>query len=177
MRGTRRIAGLFLVGVLAAAATVVFGQPAQAAGGYYSIVNYGSGKCAEVNRFGSPLANGELVVQRTCDGSAVQQWAPVDAGGGVYELVNAYSGMCMDVRNGANANSTPVQQWTCTGTTSMKWTINPNSFTGVHQVLSRLGDEHRCLDVRAGALFDGAQIQIYHCTGFGNSAQVWSFSG
>jgi hypothetical protein len=174
MRVKRRIAGLFLGGVVAAAATVVFGQPAQAAG-YFSVVNYGSGKCAEVNRFGNPGANGELVVQRTCDGSDVQKWTRADVGGGVLMLVNKASGLCMDARDGVNADSTPVQQWACTGTTSMKWTINPDSLDGVHQVKSQIGG--RCLDVRAGALFDGAQIQIYHCTGFGNPAQVWFFSG
>jgi hypothetical protein len=166
---------VLLVAVMAAAMAAVFGQPAQAAAGYYRIINLGSGKCAEVNRSGNPGGNGELVVQRRCDRQAVQQWTPVNLGGGVYQFVNKFSGLCMDVRNGVNADRTPIQQWACRGSTSMKWTLNPDSFSGVHQVQSRTGG--RCLDVRGGAVVDGAQIQIYRCTGFANSAQVWSLSG
>jgi hypothetical protein len=174
MKVGRGMSRMLVVGAVVAVVAALFAVPAQAAGGYYRIVNYGSGLCAEVNRYGAPWANGELVVQRVCDGSPVQQWAPVNTGGGVYEFVNAYSGDCMDVRNGVNADTTVIQQWECRGSNSMKWTINPNSFTGVHQIVSQTGG--RCLDVRNGALWDGAQIQIYHCTGFGNSAQVWYFA-
>ena len=166
-----RAARLLLAGTVTALMTVVLVPSAQAASGYFNIVNLGSGKCAEVDRYGAPSWLGALVVQRTCDGNAVQHWAPV--GQSVYLFINEFSGMCMDVRDGVNADSTPVQQWACTATPSMKWTINPNSFSGVHQIRSQIGG--RCLDVRAGATVDGAQIQIYRCTGFGNAAQVWSF--
>jgi hypothetical protein len=166
-----RIAGTVLVSLMTALVGTLFVQPAQASTGYYEISNLGSGKCAEVDRFGAPYSNGGLVVQRTCDRNDVQLWSP--GGAGPYMFVNRASGLCMDVRNGINADATPVQQWACTGTTSMKWNISPNSFTGVHQITSQIGG--RCLDVRSGSGADGAQIQIYHCTGFGNSAQVWSF--
>lgn len=167
-----RVGGAVAAGVLATGLGVALAPPAQAASGYYGIVNYGSGKCLEVDRFGAPASLGGLVVQRTCDGQAVQHWSPV--GQSPYTFVNRFSGMCVDVRNGVNADGTPLQQWACTGTTSMKWTVSPNSFTGVHQIKSQVGG--RCMDVRAGSSADGATVQIYHCTGFDNSAQVWSFS-
>ncbi|MFI7069881.1 RICIN domain-containing protein [Micromonospora sediminicola] len=167
-----RVGGAVAASLLAAGlGAAALGQPAQAAGGHYQIVNYGSGKCLEVDRYGAPSSLGGLVVQRTCDGQAVQRWSPV--GQSTYTFVNQSSGMCLDVRNGVNADGTPLQQWACTGTTSMKWTVSPNSFSGVHQVRSQIGG--RCLDVRGGSSADGATVQIYHCTGFGNPAQVWSF--
>jgi predicted transglutaminase-like cysteine proteinase len=181
----RRMGSMTLVAVMAALMTALFGQPAQAVGdqyklplGFYHLRNIGSNKCAEVNPLGAPMANGELVVQRTCVTSgpalALQLWSPsaLNVSGGGYTFTNKNSGKCMDVRNGVNADSTPVQQWECRGSTSMKWSLNPDSSTGVHQVLSQTGG--RCLDVRGGAVGIGAQIQIYHCTGFGNPAQVWS---
>ncbi|MFD4205436.1 RICIN domain-containing protein [Micromonospora tulbaghiae] len=168
----KRAAGVLAAGLLATGFGVASGPPAQAASGHYAIVNYGSGKCLEVDRFGAPSSLGGPVVQRTCDGQAVQRWSPV--GKSTYTFVNQFSGMCVDVRNGVNADGTPLQQWACTGTSSMKWTVDPNSFAGVHQIKSQIGG--RCMDVRGGSAADGATVQIYHCTGFGNPAQVWSFA-
>jgi hypothetical protein len=164
-----------LIGVLAAAFTVGIETPAHAAEGYYRIINFGSGKCAEPNRFGDPRGNGEPVLQWTCDGSARQAWHPFlhEIGTNHWVFVNRDSSKCLDVRDGRNADRTPIQQWDCRGGASMIWDLNPNSFTGVHQLISHIGS--RCLDVAAGSLEEGAQIQIYRCTGFGNPAQVWYF--
>lgn len=124
----KRAAGVLAAGLLATGLGVASGPPAQAATGHYAIVNYGSGKCLEVDRSGAPSSLGGRVVQRTCDGQAVQRWSPV--GRDTYTFVNQFSGMCVDVRNGVNADGTPLQQWACTGTSSMKWTVDPNSFAG-----------------------------------------------
>ncbi|MDG4800309.1 RICIN domain-containing protein [Micromonospora sp. WMMD980] len=104
-------------------------------------------------------------------------WAPAASNSrraAYYGIVNYGSGKCLDVHDGVDRDGTPLQQWACTGTKSMRWTVGPNSFTGVHQIKSQVGG--RCMDVRAGSSSDGATVQIYHCTGFDNSAQVWSFS-
>ena len=164
-----------VTGLLVAAFAVATVQPAQAAVGYFRLVNFGSGKCAEPNRFGVPRGNGEPIQQWTCDGSDRQAWHPTkhEIGTSNYLFINRNSSKCLDVRDGRNRDGTPVQQWDCRGGSSMIWTLNPDSFTGVHQLKSHIGD--RCLDVAAGSLEDGAQIQIVHCTGFGNPAQVWYF--
>jgi len=185
MKVRSKILKMLLVGALAAASlNVVVGGGAQAANVAASdplpslvrIVNFGSNKCAEVNQFGDPSVNGERVVQRTCDSSPEQIWATVrvNLSGNDYRFVNRVSGKCLDVKDGTNADRTPIQQWDCRGGPSMTWRINPGSFSGVHQVISRTGS--RCLDVANGSVDDGAQIQIYRCSGFGNAAQVWSFT-
>lgn len=170
----RRSTGLVLAGLTALAVSVGLGQQAQAAGGYYEITNFGSGMCAEVDRFGGTGANGTPLVQRACDGQTVQHWLPIEDPRGVHKFINRATGKCMDLRDGRDADRTVIQQWECGPSTSMKWTINPNSFDGVHQIKSfRTG---RCLDVRGGSVLNGAAIQSVHCTGFGNAAQVWFFT-
>lgn len=170
----KRSTGLVMAGLAAVATAVGFGQSAQAAEGFYEITNFGSGMCAEVNRFGDTGANGTPVVQHPCDGQAGQHWLPIEDPSGVYKFVNRGTGKCMDLRDGRDADRVVIQQWECGSSTSMKWTINPNSFTGVHQIRSsRTG---RCLDVRGGSVSAGAQIQSVRCTGFDNSAQVWIFN-
>jgi hypothetical protein len=166
-----------VVGLLAAALNAVGGGVAHAAqvsnpvaaaapGDVVTIRNIGSNHCAEPIGFG----NGDIVVQRTCDPSNNnQKWVLSHIGGGVYQFVNVGTSKCLDVKNGQNADRTPIQQWACTGTTSMRWKGNPN-FDGVALVVSETGG--RCLDVFGS---EGAPLRLIHCTGFGNLAQVWTF--
>jgi len=81
-----------------------------------SIVNVNSGKCLEPSHedfFG----NGDLVVQRPCDGTVAQAWELVPIGTkrfipGTffhvdhpgYRIVNAASGLCLDDRDGVSSN-------------------------------------------------------------------------
>jgi hypothetical protein len=167
-----RFGGLLLVGAVVAVATAVVAQPAFADNGYYQIVNAGSGKCAEANRFAG-AGNGVVVLQATCDRDASQMWKPNITSNGRYLLENrAAPGVCLDVEDGVDADRTRVQEWSCTGGLSMQWIITTDPF-GQHQLISGLNG-HRCLDVAGASLQDGARIQIYHCTGFGNLAQVWN---
>jgi hypothetical protein len=179
MKIRRKAFSMLVIGVVVAATTVFAATPAQAAGAFSGLKNRGSNLCVEVNRFGNPLADGELVVQRACDGQLVQQWIQVfvDVNSGVFEFVNAFSGKCMDVRDGVNADTVPIQQWQCRGSNSMKWKLVAPALPSFNtwQVQSQTGG--RCLDVRNGDGNDGVQIQIFHCTGFGNEAQVWTFIG
>jgi len=165
-----RAAGLLLIAALAAMVSVTFAQPAQADPFYYQIRNFGSGLCATAGVRG----NGEPITQQPCTHAAGQMWHPYLQSDGDWEFFNQF-GQCLDVRDGVFADRQPVQQWDCRGSTSMEWANDPNTFTGVHQLHSELGDDSKCLDVAAGSLQPGAQIQIYRCTGFGNAAQVWSF--
>jgi hypothetical protein len=162
-------------GLLAAAALLAFEAPAYA--DYYEIRNYGSGQCAGLNWW-EYFANGAPVVQLTCNGSPEQLWSAVPVGDGYYMFVNGRSGKCMDVRDGKNADWTPVQQWECTNTNGMKWKTTVPAYTP-QWMTTRLGvntprlEHGRCLDVRGGSLEEGAAIQIYHCTS-NNTAQVFT---
>lgn len=170
-----------LAGLLATGALLVFGAPAYA--DQYEIRNFGSGMCAGLNSW-EYFDNGAPVVQLTCDGSPEQLWAAVPVGDGYYMFVNARSGKCMDVRDGKNADWTPVQQWACTNTNGMKWRATVSPIPQWQWVTTRLGvtrpaapgDRGRCLDVRSGSLEERAAIQIYQCSSWTsyNTAQIFA---
>jgi hypothetical protein len=170
----RRLATVLLAGALSTVSFAAAATPADA----LLIRNYGSGMCAGIRAFESHN-NGATVVQQPCTGQFEQQWQHIDVFNGNSYFRNYASGMCMDVRDGVNADSTPVQQWTCTraGIRSMTWkTTFPIPVVVPSQVKTSLGDDrHRCLDVRGGSAEDGAVIQIYHCTD-NNPAQAWTIT-
>jgi hypothetical protein len=168
MKTHRRIAALLTtVGALAAVGAA--GAPAYAS--YHQIANYGSGLCAGISSW-ELYNNGATVVQQQCTGSPEQLWADVPLGGGYHRFVNGRSGKCMDVRDGQNADRTPVQQWACTNYSGMAWLATVPSYVPL-QIKSGLGG--RCLDVRGGSLQAGAVIQLYRCTS-NNPAQLWTIT-
>ncbi|HEU5353840.1 MAG TPA: ricin-type beta-trefoil lectin domain protein [Actinocrinis sp.] len=76
--------------------------------------------------------------------------------------VTGYQGLCLDVRSASSADGTPVQVYTCNGTSAQSWTL-----TSANQLQS-LG---KCLDVSGGGTANGTLVQLYTCNGTG--AQVW----
>ena len=76
--------------------------------------------------------------------------------------VTGYQGLCLDVRGANSADSTPVQVYTCNGTTAQSWTLTSGN------QLQALG---KCLDVSAAGTANGTKVQLYTCNGTG--AQVW----
>ncbi|WP_405099638.1 RICIN domain-containing protein [Micromonospora sp. NBC_01412] len=77
--------------------------------------------------------------------------------------VRGLGGKCLDVRNGASADGTQVQIYTCNGSAAQTWTVTPNS------TVRALG---KCLDVSGAGTADGTKIQLWTCNGTG--AQSWS---
>ncbi|MFF0119987.1 ricin-type beta-trefoil lectin domain protein [Micromonospora arida] len=61
------------------------------------------------------------------------------------------------------ANSTPVQLFTCNGSTAQQWTVADDG------TIRALG---KCLDIAAASTANGARVQIYDCNG--TWAQQWS---
>jgi type 1 glutamine amidotransferase len=84
-------------------------------------------------------------------------------GGSGVGPVKGLAGKCLDVRNGATADGTQIQIYTCNGSTAQTWTVTPNS------TIKALG---KCLDVSGSATADGTKIQLWTCNGTG--AQNWS---
>ncbi|HZP50246.1 ricin-type beta-trefoil lectin domain protein [Actinocrinis sp.] len=76
--------------------------------------------------------------------------------------VTGYQGLCLDVRSANNADGTPVQVYTCNGTSAQSWTLTSGN------QLQSLG---KCLDVSGGGTANGTLVQLYTCNGTG--AQVW----
>lgn len=172
----RRIASVLLAGALTTVSFAAAEAPANA--GEYLIKNYGSEMCAAVRGFES-RNNGATVVQLPCEADSwweqrQREWLPQRLSGDSYRFVNLYSGKCLDVRDGVNADWTPVQQWECTSTPGMSWKV-PGGIPAIvpTHVTSAIGG--RCLDVRAGSLQEGAIIQIFHCT-LNNPAQAWTIT-
>jgi len=76
--------------------------------------------------------------------------------------VTGYGGLCLDVRSASSANFTPVQVYTCNGTSAQQWTVASGN------TLQALG---KCLDVNAAGTSNGTTVDLYDCNGTG--AQVW----
>ena len=68
---------------------------------------------------------------------------------------------CVDVSNGATADGTKIQLYTCNGTASQAWTRNGRTWRA-------LG---KCLDISGGGTADGTLVQLWTCNG--TAAQNW----
>ncbi|WP_328343937.1 ThuA domain-containing protein [Micromonospora sp. NBC_00421] len=77
--------------------------------------------------------------------------------------IKGLGGKCLDVRNGATADGTQIQIFTCNGSARQTWTVTPNG------PIKALG---KCLDVSGGGTANGTKIQLWTCTG--GTPQVWS---
>ncbi|MCG5436201.1 ThuA domain-containing protein [Micromonospora foliorum] len=77
--------------------------------------------------------------------------------------IKGLAGKCLDVRNGATADGTQIQIYTCNSSTAQTWTVTPNS------TIKALG---KCLDVSGSGTADGTKIQLWTCNGSG--AQNWA---
>jgi chitinase len=86
---------------------------------------------------------------------------PPPPGGGAV-VSHEGSNLCLDIRGASSADGTPVQIYTCNGTTAQQWTVNSNG------TLTALG---KCLDVSAAGTANGTLVQLYTCNGTG--AQSW----
>jgi hypothetical protein len=175
--------------VLAGTVLVVTQQPAAAIvphdAGFYEIRSRASNMCLDVYGFGT--ADGDPVVQWTCNGAANQQWRPefvtfCGADRGIaherpcYVFRNKHSGKCLDVMWGNSAVGTKVWQWRCDAGNAQIWTPFPRSAEKLeYQLISGLSDlwtnRFRCLDVPYVSKDRGVQQWIYSCNA--TIAQTW----
>jgi beta-glucanase (GH16 family) len=84
--------------------------------------------------------------------------------GGRTGQITGNGGKCVDVKGASSADSTPVQLYTCNGTSAQSWTWNTGDST-----IRALG---KCMDVTAAGTANGTKIQLYTCNGTG--AQKWT---
>ncbi|WP_158513108.1 M12 family metallopeptidase [Myxococcus hansupus] len=73
---------------------------------------------------------------------------------------------CLEVAGGIPASQTPVQIWTCNGTTAQSWYR-----TAQRELRSALAPD-LCLDVVNGYPTAGTRVQVYQCNG--GLAQKWN---
>jgi Ricin-type beta-trefoil lectin domain/Glycosyl hydrolases family 16 len=77
--------------------------------------------------------------------------------------ITGYDGLCVDVRGANTANFTPVQVYTCNGTSAQQWTVVQAGST-----LQALG---KCMDINGGGTADGTTVDLYDCND--TAAQVF----
>lgn len=80
------------------------------------------------------------------------------------------SGKCLDVAGAGKTNGTPVQIYTCNGSTAQKWQLWA-AYDGGYTL--RNINSGKCLEVLNGATADGTKIQIRDCGSA--KAQQWKF--
>jgi len=77
--------------------------------------------------------------------------------------IRSQLGKCLDDAGALSKNGTPIQIFTCNGTSAQSWTWNGSDGT-----LRTLG---KCLDARNGGTANGTLIQLWRCNG--TPAQEW----
>ncbi|GJJ15048.1 hypothetical protein Clacol_009323 [Clathrus columnatus] len=120
-----------------------------------------SGKCLTA----ASNTDGAAVTIQTCTGAAAQQWTFSTSG-----TITIFQNKCLDVTNGANADGTKLQIWTCVNNSAnQQWYYN----FWVNQLSWK--DKNKCLDLTDGSLNDGNKktVQIWDCA-WGNANQVWN---
>ncbi|KAJ7778396.1 ricin B lectin domain-containing protein [Mycena metata] len=107
----------------------------------------------------SSNTDGAAVVVGECgtNATALNSWV-VPNGANSPGPLQIFGDKCLDVTNGANADGTKLQIWTCaTGNTNQLWVP-----TGSDNIITWSGTT-KCIDVTNGDLTDGNQVQIWDC--------------
>ncbi|MFJ9866188.1 RICIN domain-containing protein [Streptomyces sp. NPDC101165] len=81
------------------------------------------------------------------------------------------AGKCLDVQGSGKANGTPVQIYTCNGSSAQKWQLW-GVYDGHYTLLNV--NAQKCLEVLNGANANGTKIQIRDCGS--SKAQQWTFN-
>ena len=84
-------------------------------------------------------------------------------GGSTTGPITGYDGLCVDVRGASATNLTPVQVYTCNGTSAQQWTV-----VAAGSTLHSLG---KCMDINGGGTADGTTVDLYDCNN--TAAQVF----
>ncbi|KAF8196329.1 ricin B lectin domain-containing protein [Mycena galopus ATCC 62051] len=83
------------------------------------------------------------------------------------QQIKVFGDKCIDVTDGANADGTKLQIWTCAeGNTNQQWVSVTDS------TLQWSGTD-KCIDLTNGGISDGNVLQIWTCSGQ-NSNQKWT---
>ncbi|MFF5424868.1 MULTISPECIES: ricin-type beta-trefoil lectin domain protein [unclassified Streptomyces] len=81
------------------------------------------------------------------------------------------TGKCLEVQGGGTANGTPVQAYTCNGTSAQQWQMEGDDL-GLHL---RNVKSMKCLDVAGNGSAVGTKIQIQTCNS-SSQAQTWEYT-
>jgi hypothetical protein len=130
----------------------------------YNVVNVNSGKLMTVAN--AVLTDGAGIVQKSADGSAIQQWELYTVGSSTM-FVNVASGKALEVPAQSTMQGVQLDQWSVNGGTNQLWTLTAN---GNYETIAN-GNSKLLLDVNAEATVDSAPIIQWPATGRPN--QQW----
>ena len=93
------------------------------ADGYHLIINGLTNKCMDLEGFSQDDGTG--VLQYPCHGQHNQQWVVSDSSNGTVRFAARHSGKGIEVKDGGNADGTPIAQktWQATPTQEFKLTL------------------------------------------------------
>jgi hypothetical protein len=136
-------------------------------GGYYLIVNKGSGKVVDI--CGGKDANGTNIWQYDENGTDAQKWEILPAGDGAYYILSKKNGKVIDVQYGSMQNGTNIWLYSKNGTKAQKFNFlksaaNVSVKDGVYTIVSKL-DDQKVLDISGGSMGSGANLQLYENNG------------
>ena len=117
-----------------------------------------NGVCGCTTPTGSTTSGGTMSVQYVAAYTTTG-----GGGGGTGGPIVGYGGLCVDVRGANSANFTPVQVYTCNGSSAQQWTVVQAGST-----LHALG---KCMDINGGGTANGTTVDLYDCNN--TAAQVF----
>ncbi|MEC3978487.1 RICIN domain-containing protein [Amycolatopsis sp. H20-H5] len=128
---------------------------------WYAVVNKAGGKCVDAR--GAASANGTVIQQYTCNGSAAQQFQFQPTSGGFTRVNNNLNAAkVIDVTGVSTAVNAPVQLWSYAGGANQQW--QPVSEGGGYYHFVNKNSS-KCLAVPGGSTADSVQLVQAACTG------------
>ncbi|MEV5718035.1 ThuA domain-containing protein [Amycolatopsis mediterranei] len=128
---------------------------------FYAVTNKASGKCVDARAAGS--ANGTVIQQYTCNGTAAQQYQFAAAGGG-YDRINNRTNPAevIDVTDVSTADNAGLQLWSYSGGGNQQWQPVSEGGGYYHFVARHSG---KCLTVPGSSTADSVQLVQAACSG------------
>jgi hypothetical protein len=124
---------------------------------------YPNGNCNCTTPTSSTASGGTMSVAYVAADSTPGGGGGGGGGSGPTGPITGYGGLCVDVQGANPANFTPVQVYTCNGTSAQQWTVVQAGST-----LQALG---KCMDINGGGTADGTTVDLYDCNN--TAAQVF----
>jgi len=125
--------------------------------------SYPNGVCNCTSPASSTASGGTMSVAYVAAYSTSGSGGGGSGGGSTAGPITGYDGLCADVRGANSADFTPVQVYTCNGTTAQQWTV-----VAAGSTLHALG---KCMDINGGGTADGTTVDLYDCNS--TAAQVF----
>ncbi|MFF4357178.1 RICIN domain-containing protein [Streptomyces sp. NPDC001604] len=142
------------------------GAPAQAAAtalptGFATVMNAASGRCLDAKA--AATANGTVVQQYSCNGTAAQRWSFTATSDGYVRINNANdTNQVADVADVSTADNAVVHLWAYGGGANQQW-LPVDEGGGAYHFVNR--NSGKCLDDPAASTADSVQFVQYTCNG------------